>query len=228
MRRIIGFLGALLMCFMLACPAFAAANTFVPSISYKDGPEIEESTLEGEDVGDCLVVTSITEAKDGTTDIYQEDRDLLLDVYDQLSDGSMKLPLENDEYVIRELVDVSFKKTACVEKEHGHKEQLALDGTTITIDFDLGVGPNTEVIVMVYIDGEWTPIESVTNNGDGTLTCVFEDICPVAFCVEEGAEEEPPYTGDTAGRELIVWIVLMLLCLAAIVVLLAQRRKHTR
>lgn len=228
MRRIICLLGVLLVCGTLVCPAFAAANTFVPSISYKDGPDIEEAVLDGENVGGCVVVSSITDAKNKTTDISQEERDTLLDVYEQLSDGSMKLPCENDDYVIRELVDVSFRKTACVDAEHDHKEELAKAGTTITIDFDLGVAKTTEVVVMTYIDGEWAPIESVENNGDGTITCVFEQLCPVAFCVEADAEDAPPKTGDAAGKDLIFWGTLMAVSAAAVVVLPVCRRKYAR
>lgn len=226
MKRFLSLMVALLVCLSLACPAFAAETTFVPSITYKDGPDIEDAQLDDENVSGCLVVTSITEAKNKSTDITQEDREELLDVYDQLEDGSMKLPLENDEYVIRELVDVSFRQTACVEAEHGHKEWLEQDDTTITVDFDLGVARGTEVVVLVYVDGEWKPIESVVNNGDGSVTCVFEDICPVAFCVEADKADVPAQTGDTMGQNLILWVVLMVASLAAIIVLMVRRRKH--
>ena len=45
--------------------------------------------------------------------------------------------------------------------------------------------PPVEVAVFSYVDGEWIEAVSVTNNGDGTVTVVFEDICPVAFAVKE-------------------------------------------
>ena len=228
MRRVICLIAAVLLCASLVGPAFAATGTFVPSISYKDGPEIEEAEMNGEDVEECLVVTSLTDAKNKTTDIYQEDRDLLLEVYEKLDDGSMKLPLENNNYVIRELVDVSFEKTLCVEVDHAHKEWLAEEGNTITIVFDLGVAKSTEVIVMAYVDGEWTAIKSVENNGDGTVTCVFEDICPVAFCVEASSVDAAPQTGDTVGQNLILWVLLMAASLVAIVILVVARRKQAR
>lgn len=228
MRKLICLLTALLVCVSLACPASAAGDTFVHSISYKDGPEIEDAEMNGEDVEGCLVVSSITDAKNKSTDIYQEDRDLLLEVYDKLDDGSMKLPLENDEYVIRELVDVSFEKSGCVEPAHGHQEWLAQEGNTVTIKFDLGVAKATDVVVMVYVNGEWTPVESVENNGDGTVTCVFEDICPVAFCVEADSVDSAPQTGDAMNQNLILWIVLMAVSLVAIVILVVSRRKQAR
>lgn len=224
MKRIVRLITIMLVCAALACNVFA--DTFVPSVSYKDAPEIDGATMGGENIADCLVVTSINDAKDASTDILQQERDLLLDVYGQLSDGSMKLPLEDEDYVIRDLVDVSFKNSACVEPGHNHKEGLAQTGTAVTVSFDLGVKSSAEIIVMVYVDGQWTPAESVTNNGDGTVTCVFEEICPVAFCVEDDAE--PPYTGDHGDRMLLLWFAVMVASLSAIVVLLLQRRKHSR
>ena len=223
MRKILSFMMAVLLCLGMVTPALAAKDSFVPSIGYKDGPEIVDAEMNEEDMVDCLVVTSIEEAEEKTTDIYQEDRDLLLEVYEELTDGSMQLPLENDEYVIRELVDVSFT-TEC-DEAHDHKEELAEEGTTIEITFDLGVDPDEEVIVMAYIDGQWVPVEC-ENNGDGTVTCVFEDICPVVFCVKNTTP--PAQTGDEAGRQLILWIVLMAVSFAAIVILVVGRRKFVR
>lgn len=227
MRRFVCLCAALVLCLSMACPAFAVEGEFVPSIGYKDGPDIEDAEMNGEDVGNCVIVTSIKEAEEKTTDIYQEDRDLLLEVYEELDEGTMTLPLEED-YVIRELVDVSFAKEGCVENEHGHKEWLAEEDTSITITFDLGVNESTEVTVLVYIDGEWILIENVVNNGDGTITVEFEDFCPVAFCVEPGADTEPPKTGDAVGANLMLWIVLLAVSMTGILVLVANRRKFLR
>ena len=219
MRRLIGIL-AVLLC--LAIPAMAAEGSFVPSIDYKDGPEIEDAEMDDEDVVPCLVITSIPEAREKTTNIHQEDRDKLLEVYEQLTSGQMVLPLEG-EYVIRELVDVSF--IIPCDEQHTHKEQLAKDGVTLDITFDLGIAPDETVIVMVYVDDQWVPVE-IVNNGDGTVTGPFEDICPVVFCVR--SELPPAQTGDIAGQNLVLWMVLMAVSLAAVVVLLMNRRKFMR
>ena len=126
MKRLITMAVFLAFCLSMACPVFAAADTFVPSISYKDGPEIIEGEMKEEDVEACLVVTSIRAALEKATDISQEARDLLLDVYEKLDSGEMKLPMEDD-YVIRELVDLSWKKIACVDEEHVHEDDLEKD-----------------------------------------------------------------------------------------------------
>ena len=227
MKRIVTLLLILVLCAGIAAPAFAAENKFVPSISYKDGPEIDDASLNGDPVGGCLIVSSITDCRDKTTDIYQEDRDLLLQVYKELSDGTQKLPLDEN-YVIRELVDVSWRKTTCVENPHPHREDLKQEGVLLTVDFDLGVPRDIPVIVMTYIDDEWKPVESVVNNGDGTVTVVFEDICPVVFCVDPNDVYTPPKTGDQARQDMILWISLMAASVIAIVVLLVLRKRSRR
>lgn len=228
MKKVVCLACALLLCLTLSFGVYAATAEFVPSISYKEGPNIEFAWLDGEDVSDCLVVTSIKQANEKTTDITQDTRDELLEVYGKLSDGSMTLPLDSD-YVIRELVDVSYKQEDCVSKEdHGNKpEVLKQPGKTLEVKFDLGVNAGTKVVVMTYIDGKWTEIESVVNNGDGTVTCVFEDICPVVFAVKQSQNTpvDPPKTGDPVGSSLYLWIGALVLSGAALVTLVVVASK---
>ena len=225
MRRFVCLLVAVLLCTMMVYPAMAATDTFVPSIGYKDGPNVEDATMNGEEVDGCIVVSSLKQAEEKTTDISQEDRDLLLDIYKQLNEGTMELPPENESYVIRELVDVSFAKSDCVDKGHSHKQWLAEAGNTITISFDLGVKKTTEVTVMTYVNGQWVKAESVVNNGDGTITCVLEDICPVVFCLNAYEDLPPAQTGDVAGNDLILWIALMAVSATGIAVMCFRRRR---
>lgn len=231
MKRVLSLLVVLTLCLSMAIPAFAAENEFVSSIGYKEGPEIIKGEQDEKDVTDCLVVSTIKQATDKVTDITQYDRDLLLSVYDQLMNGSMTLPIEG-RYVIRDLVDVSYKYNDCRTKEgHGNKpEALKEVGKTLTITFDMGLDKDTELIVMTYIEnpktrtseGTWVPAESVVNNGDGTLTVVFEDICPVAF-VTKLSDSAP--TGDAARNHLVLFAGLMAVSAAAIVVLVCLKAK---
>lgn len=224
MRRMVCMIMALLLCCGMVFPVFAAEG-FVPSISYKEHPDVEGNPKLVDEDGEtievlkdgCLVITPVSQAKTSTK-IPEESRQTLLDVYEQLSDGTMKLPYKDDDMVIRDLVDASL---IC---SNGHKEELAKEGVYIEITFDLGVGSKTDVVVMTYMDGQWAPIHSVTNNGDGTVTCVFEDICPVAFSVAESTYDEIPKTGDQV-RAMILWVVLLVVSAVAIVVLVILRKK---
>lgn len=225
MKKGIVAIAVLAICLSLVCPAFAAEDTFVPSIGYKDGPEINDAEMNGEEMERCLVVTSLKGATEKTTDISQESRDLLLQVYDKLLSGEEKLPLEEG-YIIRELVDISWKQVGCVEEKHTHEDDLDKDGVTVTIELEMGIDANTDYLVFAYRDGEWGPVEVASYNGDGSVTCVFEHFCPVAFCVKTNTGNDP--TGDISAQSLLIWFVLMTISMAGIVVMTANRRKHYR
>lgn len=229
MRRIACLLLALVLC--LGMVVAVSADEFVPSIGYKEEPKIPEPPVIVDDDdkeeldGPCLVITPVSEA----LKVKEEDRtdyeQLLVEVYDKLVDGSMTIPFDDDkDRVIRDLIDATL---VCGEY-HDHVEQLKKPGVMIEITFDIGIGKNTNVDVMVYMDGKWVPAEKVVNNGDGTVTCLFEDICPIAFLVEQGSGTPPAQTGDTAGNTLILWIAIMAASLVALIVLLVIRKKGTK
>lgn len=213
---------------------------FVPSITYKDGLEIKdiESNIEidggsswGSGIDECVVVTSIAQAIEKTTDVSQDDRDLLLSVYEKLARDEMELPIVDD-YVIRDLVDISFEyeDCRCIE-EHGHKDDcLAQEGVTLTITFEMDVAADENVIVMSYVNEEWNPIKRVDNNGDGTVTCVFEDICPVAFVVaqDEAATENQSdaVSAEADGQNTGLWATGAGSCTLGMAALLLLKRRY--
>ena len=224
MKKIICMTVALLMCLCAVTPAFASEG-FVPSISYKDHPHVSfPVTLVDNDGNEidkieegCLVVTSIGEV-DESKDIPEDARKELKEVYEKLKDGSMELPTDGkQDYVVRDLFDVSL---ICTD---GHKEQLEQEGVYLEVTFDLKIGTDTDVVVKVFLDGEWVSVPKVTNNGDGTVTVLFEDICPVAFAVSEASHNPPAQTGDNSG--IVMWVAIMTVTAAALVAMLAFRRK---
>lgn len=235
MRKVICILTALMLCVSLACTAMATSIDFAPSISAKGAPQAGNNVvlrIPGQDdinAANCVVITSINAAKTATTDITQEERDLLLEVYEKIADGTMELPLKKG-YVVRDLVDISFKYEACRQLADHNDKAAALkeEGTVLIMDFILGVGKNTDVAVLTYIDGEWEEIEEVVNNGDGTVTCTFEDVCPVVFAVRNAQAGTNPDTGDQAGNNMAMWIGVMAVCAVALVALVVVRTKKSK
>ena len=238
MRRIISIITAILVCAALACPAFAASE-FVPSISYKGNPDVVKvSTPSGteavavirDETGaitnympvDCMKFTPVATAA-GDAEIPAEAKALLMSVYADLKDGSVKLPYSSDvkaeDMVIRDLFDISF---LC---EHGHVADLAPEGVAIEMTFDLDIAKDAVVSVMTYKNNAWGEIAKVVNNGDGTITCTFESLCPVAISVLGEASESPKDTGDAVGRNMHMWIALMTVSAVAVVALVVARRK---
>lgn len=244
MRKLISLILALALCFS----AFGTvlADDFVPSISYKDGPgvvagEDEEGRAtignivdaDGENIGcvytedECLVITTIAEAlRDEETGIPDEAEELLEYVYKEILEGRMELPVENpDELAIIQLVDATFLcDGSAVDVDH--ETMIEPEGVFLELTFDLGVGADVSVTVMCYVDGKWVEVQTV-NNGDGTVTCLFEKICPIAFAVPT-TSVEPPKTGDDSVVELGLWIALLTVSTVALASLVIFRRKIVR
>lgn len=237
MKKVINLIVVLLVCVSMACAVFA--DEFVPSISYKGAPSVlTVQDAEGKDaVGvlrdasgkiisyvyeECLLLTPVAEAET-STEIPADAKETLLSVYAALSDGSMKLPygdtVDASTMVIRDLFDL---RVVCTE--HNHAEELAKEGVTLELTFNMEVSEKNSIVVMTY-DNAWSEIVKVTNNGDGTVTCVFEHLCPVSISVGSPAGSSSGKTGDEMGRYLVLWAGLMVVSAGAIVTMLVVRRK---
>jgi len=239
MKKVLSILVAMLLCVSLVLPAYAAEDIgFVPSITYKPAPEIvpvyDENGNpyiavikdENGDVIDlveagCLIVTPIAHVWDEEIFVPKEIEDLLLYLYTSLNDGSMEIPYEkhdaglvSENMAIRDLFDARW---GCEE----HPKMLAPKGVVLELTFDLGIMPDVEVFVQSYDEatGIWEPIVSTVNNGDGTLTCVFEHLCGIEFSVE--IERTP----EKAGFNAMPWVVLLILAAAALVGILVVKKK---
>lgn len=228
MKRVIACIAVLVMMISLFVPVMAAE--FTPSVTNKPAPEIvplpdpngkpaigvlkENGKIIGYVYEDCLVVTPVSEAKD-SKDIPEDAKKLLLEVYEKLKNGEMKLPYEKYDpsmnpgnMVIRDLFDASF---LCGD----HPKDLAKKGVSLDLTFKLNVPAGVEVVAMTYINGKWVPVVKTVNNGDGTVTCTLEDICPISFSIRTGITP-PQQTGDAS---FLHWMVIALVALAAIVTL---------
>lgn len=248
MKRLLTLILAVIM--ILAVTVSASAAQFVPSITNKGAPELVViDIVDGKEVVgfitgpngeklsteylDCLIISSITEALNDA-DLPSGVKDALLKVYNEFKDGA-KLSevcpaLEDivkekwgkdknvDDLVIKDLFDVT---DYCDDIPEHLKEGAVLDLT-----FDLGIASGTFIAAMVYVDGEWVPVKDCINNGDGTVTVKFTEICPVAFLVPGSGQNMnvvSPITSDTSG--IILWGAVMVVSLGAIFALLVYRRK---
>lgn len=240
MKKFIVCLVVMMLCLSMAAPAFA--TDFTESVEYKDAPTIvpivdedgnpRPGAVKDEDGNiisyldeDCIVITSVADA-DISTEIPKDAKNLLLWLYQQLMKGDMKMPYElhnptygSDDMVIRDMFDVTF---LCGD----HPKMLEKAGVVLVLTFDLGVKPGQDVSVMTYKeeDGGWADIHDIVNNGDGTVTCVFEHLCPVAFSVAVG--DGPTQTGDT--NTFSIFGIVALVALVAIAVLTVVYYRSTK
>lgn len=250
MKRIFTLVIAIVL--MLTLTLSATAAEFVESVTNKGAPQLVViDQLNGKDVVgfitdadgnqlsaefiECLIITSVAEAETDP-DIPEDAKKLLLDLYKQMTADDAKLSelcpaldelvkeqlgedASADDLVVKDFFDITdiCDEIATFLPQHG---------ATLDLTFEVGIGANEYIVAMVYVDGEWVPAVSTTNNGDGTVTVVFDKICPVAFLVPGSGSNfstVSPTTSDMS--DAILWSFVMLCSLVTIVALVIYRRK---
>lgn len=226
MKKVVALLLVLVMCVGLTVPAFA--SEFVPSISYKDHPDVIGGAIVNKN-GDVIeeldweqIIIIPVSKTDDFEEKYPAECDELEDTYEKLKNGKMEIPYElvdkdidSDSMVIRDLFYI------LMEDENGRKDLE--ENTSLKVTLDPDVDASTSVVVMVYYDGQWHPAD-VTNNGDGTVTIVLDHLGIVSFSVPTGSSKPPVQTGDPA--DVMLWVVLLVVSAAALGGVLILRRKQ--
>ena len=104
---------------------------------------------------------------------------------------------------------------------------LEPEGVVLELTFDLGVVADAQIYVQSYDETtkEWSPIVSTVNNGDGTVTCVFEHLCAIesSMLVGSGAASAP--VEDAARPNVLPWIIALIVAAAAVVVVVVVKNK---
>lgn len=249
-KTIFGLLFAMWICVSAAGSAFA--TTFTASVEQKSAPTVVTVTDEAGNSAvamllgdlpeglafvseDMLVITAVADAE--TSDKIPEDSEkILMEVFNGLQEGRISVPFAEldqnaaDRLVIRDLFDISWADVTGDASE----KLLDAEGVSLEITFDLGIAAETKVYVMVYKNHTWMQIEQVINNGDGTVTCLFDHLCPVAVIVEA---DEVAQTGafsenrarnteseDAAAQDMAYWGGIMTAAVLGLVTLFVSRR----
>ena len=240
MKRFFAIITVVMMCVALTVPALAAQE-FMPSVTNKPAPEIVP-VIDGEGnerMGvirdkdgnalayvdyECLIITPVSEV-DTSTEIPEASRTVLKDVYGKLTSGEMTIPyqkhsskLDSSKMVVRDLFDATFVCEEC-------PAMLEPEGVTLELTFDLNVKAGVNVYVMTYKNNEWNPIVKSVNNGDGTVTCVFEKLCPIEFSLDT-ANTPNISTGDS--NNVSMWGIVAAVSLVAIVALTVVYRMDSK
>lgn len=227
MKKLICFSVMLVLCLTMVCPAFAEESEFVPSIGYKDHPDIvgdvelvdPENKVIDVVPEECLVIVPIADILNKTDEeLTDDEKKVFEELYNKLSDGSVNVPYPdgNPNKVIR---DLFYSKLICEDR----RVELEKDDVHIQITLDTGVDEDETVTVMVFDGEEWIPAEKVENNGDGTVSVVIDVLGVVSVSVPNGGNT--PITGDNSSSATLLWVILMVASAAALVVVIVLRRK---
>ena len=246
MKKIIAILTALVLVVCMGTTAFAAE--FTPSVVEKDAPTVVGKVEGGNSYAGTivdkngnevekipyveLIVTPVSKV-DTSTEIPAASKADLKEAYAALSKADVKLSdlikeldddvkaslgkdVTVDDLIIRDLFDASLVdnngQLVTIDKDH-----------RLVVTFDIGIEKGKAVFAMKYNEEKkWESIYAIHNNGDGTVTCEFDYLCPIAFLVEGEADSSD--TGDTSVS-LLVWAGIAVVSAALIVVLFVIKRK---
>ena len=247
MKKVLCSLLALVVLAALALPVLAAGDDFVPSITYKDAPEIvvtedelgnEIAAIVRNEAGEVvdyvytaeLVSSSVAKIEESEK-LTADEKTLLRNVYNKITSGEMKLPYEKVEsvkeqtMVIRDLIYITIRDVSPLsDSDVVEVTLLSNEKTRWEISFNLGVEANTNVVAMTYNNNEWTPAHKVVNNGDGTVTCTLDNLGVLALSVPAvvNVPAEP-----TPAPDYTIWIIAgaAAAVVLVIIIVIATRKK---
>ncbi len=249
MKKVVAILTAVILVLSIGTTAFAAE--FIPSVVEKEAPTVVEQVVGGVTAAgtivdksgqvvetispDRLIITPVSKVET-STEIPKEAADKLKEAYEQLSKADVKLSdlideldddvkeaLGNeahvDHLIIRDLFDASLVDA------NGELVQIDAEHRLV-VKFNIGIEKGKAVFAMKYNENnEWEPVTAIHNNGDGTVTCEFDHLCPIAFLVEDTSSSAQ--TGDNSVS-LYVWVAIAAVAAGLMVVLVILKNKKEK
>lgn len=241
------------MMLMMALPCFAAADSFTPSVTRKGAPELvvreytdshgitERYIAEvifrktGNDlirvpVPDARIIPYAERESAGKTIRIELER-----AYEEVigAESFRKLNrniarivrridprADSDRLVAYELFDLTLSDE--------YRDLLSDENVFVRFTLDAGLRPDETPPIVMHrsgTSGKWLVVdpEDVTNNGDGTMTVDFPELCPILFLrIAEGTAK------PSVCPLLMILLLIFLIVLCIVVLRTAFRKKKSR
>lgn len=223
MKKTASVILAVMMIFALSLTAFAARDSFTPSVEAKGAPEIVPQEFNGA-LYDAFVLESGEIIKGlHIVDEEQPDGEIIVTAYSdiEVADPRVNVIYFEESYkeilsaqelqelneaipegmLVRDFFDVTLV---------GTYENIFDEGKSLMVTFDTGIeaGANIKVLTRCSDETGWQFVNKVTNNGNGTVTVIFDELCPVIFLVDkdDDAVVTSPETSDVNAAA--IWLSL--------------------
>ncbi len=223
MKKVLSVILAVVLICSLSVSAFAAADVN-KSVTAKPAPElvvpnvanpnIVAQILKGETVihdvlASELIITPYHKADSAPHAIIT---DMLKDAYTEITSidsvGELHDALDalakkiNKDYTADNLVVTDLFDIYLTGEAEDHHD--AHDEHYLRVTFKTGIAADAQAPIVLYncTGDKWDVVDAanVVNNGDGTLTIEFHDLCPVVFL--SAVDKETPDTGDSTNAFL--------------------------
>lgn len=177
MKKAIRIVAILLLVSMLAVPANAAG--FTPSVQQKGAP-----TVSVEGTAKDVAVTPVADLAKAAPEV----KAAVEEAYKTIETAGSVVKAAPALVETLKTVAPTVKAENLVVRDLFHVDVKLEKDEKVTLKFDLKVEKGAVVIPMLFVDGEWVPVdpELVTVNADGTVSVEFTgEIGTLAFVTEK-------------------------------------------
>lgn len=237
MKKVISLILSLVIVLGLSIPAFAAE--FRPSVPSKDHPEIIPQLFNGISF-DALILDESNEVVEGVHLVTHKnpDGEIIITAYSEIetADGRVNVVYMETSYqevlsarslkelhdlipagmIVRDFFDITLV---------GTYKDIFKEGKKLQIRFDIGAELKEKIMALTRCSDEsgWEFVESVTINPDGTVTVIFDKLCPVIFLTEKDGAVESPATSDINTAAL--WTLAVVFGMGSVCMLIASKKR---
>lgn len=239
MKKAISLILSLVMVFSLGVVGFAAEADFRPSVDSKDYPPIVPQDYNGISF-DALILDENNEVIEGIHIVTEErpDGEIIVTAYSEKDIADERVNVVYFEASYQEILDARSLQelnelipVGMIVRDFfditlvGSYENIFKEGKKLQIRFDIGAELKEKLMVLTRCSDEtgWEFVESVTINPDGTVTVVFDRLCPVIFLTEDTGKVQSPATSDFAATAL--WGLAIIFGIGSICMIAASKKR---
>ncbi|MBQ3006902.1 MAG: hypothetical protein IJD78_04995 [Clostridia bacterium] len=237
MKKAISFILSIVMILSFSLSAFAAE--FRPSVPSKDHPEVVPQLFNGVSF-DALILDGNNEVIEGIHLVTYKNPDgqIIVTAYSEknTADGRVDVVYFEASYeeilsarslqelhelipvgmIVRDFFDVTLV---------GTYKDIFKEGKKLQVRFDIGAELHEKIMALTRCSDEsgWEFVESVTINPDGTVTVIFDKLCPVIFLTENDGAVESPATSDISTAAL--WALAAVFGMGSVCMIIASKKR---
>lgn len=239
MKKALSLILSIIMVFSFSAVAFAAEGDFRPSVDSKDHPVIVPQDFNGVSF-DALILDENDEVVEGIHIVTEKkpDGQIIVTAYSEKGIADDRVDVVYFEASYQEILDAGSLKElndliplGMIVRDFfditlvGAYNDIFKEGKKLQIKFDIGAQLKEKLMVLTRCSDEsgWEFVESVTVNPDGTVTVVFDRLCPVIFLTEDTGAVQSPATSDFASTAL--WSLAIIFGLGSVCMIIASKKR---
>lgn len=239
MKKAISLILSVIMVLSFSVAAFAAEGDFRPSVGSKDHPVVVPQAVNGISF-DALILDENNEVVEGIHIVTEErpDGEIIITAYSEIEVADERVNVVYMETSYQEVLDARSLRElnemipiGMIVRDFfdvtlvGTYQDIFKEGKKLQIRFDIGAELEEKIMALTRCSDEtgWQFVESVTINPDGTVTVIFDELCPVIFLTEKDDAVQSPATSDM--NTVALWTLAVVFGMGSVCMIIASKKR---